>query len=688
MLFTKSISTIERVLIRILRKSLYPALLASVLLFLNLSLMAPAWGQDITPPSAPSFVTADIDPGTGLLRVSWGAATDHVGVKGYNIYLNGASHACADFSLQPFILFASPSGADSIGVSAFDAAGNEGPILADFVGGSPPTTTTTTITVPDGVPPSAPSSVTANVLSSTSINVTWGAATDNVGVALYNIYLNGAWRACVSFGQQPFFFLGLTPGPGNVSVSALDAAGNEGPLLSDNFNTSPSTTTTTTTTSTTTTTTMPKTISDALPNLPPNEQSVATTLDTVSASGLASPGLQARYDELLASTTSSPGGVGNILGQITHEKISSQGSTSVDIAYTNVDIIVNRLVALRGGAKGISMQGLAIIVEGERFPTHIFTNLLTDGGSSYKASTEKTSIFSKLGVFVNGEISFGDKDQTILESGFHFNTYGITGGVDYRFTDNIILGTALGYERIDVSIDSGGGNPDSEGITVSLFGTYNVKDKFYIDGIASLGFNDFDSARNIVYSIPNQLGGITSVNQRLDGDTDGTQYSFSLGGGYDFNHKAFTFGPYGRVTYIRTDIDSFTEDASAPGAPGSEWRLEIESQDIKSLTTILGGQASYAISTRWAVFMPQARVEWEHEYSNNSRLIKAAFVEDAGGVPFAVSTDDPDRDYLNFGIGISAVFAGGKTAFIDYEKTLGFDDWTSNTITFGLRLEF
>ena len=136
-------------------------------------------------------------------------------------------------------------------------------------------------------------------------------------------------------------------------------------------------------------------------------------------------------------------------------------------------------------------------------------------------------------------------------------------------TDKAILGAALTYSYRDIGIKSSGGDSYMNGGTMSLYGTYYVNNKFYIDGIASLGIEDFDMNRRIVYSVASLTGGTTFVNQRMNSKTKGFQQSYSLGSGYDFNHKAFTFGPYGRATYTRTDIDSFQERASAPEATGA-----------------------------------------------------------------------------------------------------------------------
>jgi hypothetical protein len=42
---------------------------------------------------------------------------------------------------------------------------------------------------------------------------------------------------------------------------------------------------------------------------------------------------------------------------------------------------------------------------------------------------------------------------------------------------------------------------------------------------------------------------------------------------------------------------------------------------VESLRTALGGQATYALSARVGVFVPQVLFEWVHEFLNNQRTI-------------------------------------------------------------------
>ena len=116
--------------------------------------------------------------------------------------------------------------------------------------------------------------------------------------------------------------------------------------------------------------------------------------------------------------------------------------------------------------------------------------------------------------------------------------------------DSLIGGVAIGYTTTHNDFDRGAGNLDIDAITLSLYGSYNPSDALYIDLITSISLMDQELTRNLVWP---------TVNRIARGDTDAQEYSVSLGGGYDFNYRGWTFGPYGRLDYVNTEIDGFTD---------------------------------------------------------------------------------------------------------------------------------
>ncbi|MBX4189076.1 hypothetical protein KW785_00590 [Candidatus Parcubacteria bacterium] len=91
--------------------------------------------------------------------------------------------------------------------------------------------TTGPVTTPDTSAPSTPANVNATAVSSASIEVTWDASTDNVGVDSYRIYRDAVLVADVAIFPRDFVDTGLTPDTLYAyNVSAVDAAGNESAL--------------------------------------------------------------------------------------------------------------------------------------------------------------------------------------------------------------------------------------------------------------------------------------------------------------------------------------------------------------------------------------------------------------------------------------------------------------------------
>jgi hypothetical protein len=111
-------------------------------------------------------------------------------------------------------------------VSAIDAAGNEsGKAIKEFV----------TATPADTQAPSVPADLNV-VAEVTTAEVTWTASTDNVGVAGYNVYLDNVLVATITTTSYKLTDLKAET-TFTVSVSAIDASGNESEKAGKEFTT-------------------------------------------------------------------------------------------------------------------------------------------------------------------------------------------------------------------------------------------------------------------------------------------------------------------------------------------------------------------------------------------------------------------------------------------------------------------
>jgi len=394
------------------------------------------------------------------------------------------------------------------------------------------------------------------------------------------------------------------------------------------------------------------------------------TGNDLSGSGPSRDSLGLNADELAAS-----------LQQIATEEFAATESMANEISSNRLNAVLGRLVGLRNGARGFSISGLtpentsALAAADQRFES---TAGRRGGGAGDDA------FGSPLSGFANLSYGTGIRDGTDRTDSFDFSSYNITVGLDYRFLEHLTLGAAVNYFNIDSEFDNkptvAGGDLDSDGWGGALYGTY-YQDNFYIDGLVGYAASAYDVRRNIV--IPSHTS-VSPINETAKASPDSKDYSLSIGGGYSFNQGGLTYGPYARATYMKVAIDDYQEQ----GAEVSGLNLNVAGQDWKSFTTVLGAQFSYALSRKFGVLLPQGRLGWVHQFENDAQNMTATYVTDPNNVVLSAFTDDPDRDYFELGIGVSAVFQGGMQLFANYDTILGFKNLTDHLFTIGARLEF
>ncbi|MEV0714474.1 fibronectin type III domain-containing protein [Asanoa sp. NPDC050611] len=170
---------------------------------------------DCTAPSAPTGLTVSGATNTSV-SLSWAAATDNVGVTGYQVFRDGTlvgSPSGTSFTDSG----RSPGQTYQYQVRAVDAAGN-------VSGPSATVSATTTGCAGDCTVPSAPT-LSSTGKTDTSVSLSWTGATDNVGVTGYEVY-RGATLVGSPTGTS-FTDSGLTASTAySYTVRARDAAGN------------------------------------------------------------------------------------------------------------------------------------------------------------------------------------------------------------------------------------------------------------------------------------------------------------------------------------------------------------------------------------------------------------------------------------------------------------------------------
>ncbi|NOY70762.1 MAG: autotransporter outer membrane beta-barrel domain-containing protein [Gammaproteobacteria bacterium] len=365
------------------------------------------------------------------------------------------------------------------------------------------------------------------------------------------------------------------------------------------------------------------------------------------------------------------------LQDIAHEEVGVNGTVATDTLDNQFSNVASRLNALQSGVRQSGMGGFAFNLGDQQLSGQALYKALSNatGGMAGDGDQQRHG----WGYYLNGSFNFGEKDASAREDGFDFDTVGITVGSDYQLSDTVVLGGALGYSQTDANIINNGGDAESDGYSLSFYGTHFIKNGLYFDAIVSYGNTTYDTSRTI--SFANNV-----VNDTLSGNTDGSHTSVNLGMGQNFepSNTRWAFSTYGRLAYTHIEIDSYAESS----AIGSALELAIGEQSIKSMASTLGAQVSHAISTRFAIFVPHLQIEYHHEFKDDSRNLSARYVNDPfGNTFFNVATDEADKNYFTIGGGFSTVFHNGTQLFAYYETTAGLRDIENNLIVLGLRGE-
>lgn len=177
-------------------------------------------GPDVQRPSVPGDLAASFDEVTGVITVTWTASQDDIGVISYEIRRNGTVVDTVDGATTTVDVDLG-AGGHFIQIQAFDAAGNASfktaPVFVEVV----------VIGGPDTENPTTPADLAGVVIpADNSIDMTWTASTDNVGVDVYEVRRNGVVTATVGGAITTVNLPGLGEGNHYIQVQAFDAAGN------------------------------------------------------------------------------------------------------------------------------------------------------------------------------------------------------------------------------------------------------------------------------------------------------------------------------------------------------------------------------------------------------------------------------------------------------------------------------
>jgi len=310
----------------------------------------------------------------------------------------------------------------------------------------------------------------------------------------------------------------------------------------------------------------------------------------------------------------------------------------------NVSMRLTDLAAGRGG--GFSANGLNLVGGGASLSLADVAGVLKAAGD-IGANEDKRTLLggTRWGYWVNGSIGGGSRDRRPGNSGYDFNNYSVTGGIDYRFSDRFYAGGGVGFSRLDS--DYGGREGSLVGKTWSLhgYGVYALPNELSVDGSVSWSHGGYDQDRS--------LAALQEGNAR--GSTDVGQLSTSVGLTWVRRFDAWTFSPQGQYQFIRSDVDGFAEHGCVALDPRYNHCLIYPDQHLVTRSLSLGAYLDRTIAAEAGTFRPYARLLFYSDGGTGAYDLASKFVGDPGMSSISVRVDEPDRHYgtLELGLGFS-----------------------------------
>jgi outer membrane autotransporter protein len=277
-------------------------------------------------------------------------------------------------------------------------------------------------------------------------------------------------------------------------------------------------------------------------------------------------------------------------------------------------------------------------------------------------------------IWLQGFGSFGDLKNDGNAIGGDYTISGMSGGLDYHLTPELLLGLALGYSQNNADVGGPGANGKVDAFQIGGYGGY-VKGPWHLDGIFSYGFLQTDTKRQI---------NVGDIHQEADGKYNGGVFSVSAEGGYAFAFDWLTVEPTIGINYSHLSQDSFNETGAA--GDGNNYGLHVNNVTMDSVRSVLGVRLAAQFGKKDGVqFIPALRAGWEHEFADRYADLNARFVGGSGD--FTVRGVELGADSGVLGAGLTVAFNKAIQGFVNYDASLN-SQLNSQAISGGLSLSW
>jgi len=261
------------------------------------------------------------------------------------------------------------------------------------------------------------------------------------------------------------------------------------------------------------------------------------------------------------------------------------------------------------------------------------------------------------GIWVKSYGMFGDRDSEDGVNGYRYTIYGFGMGVDYQFTENLLMGITSGFSDGQVDYYNSKDESKMKGLHLGLYGRW-ASERWYANALLAYTGMEYDTDRYV------DLTG-----EHLSGDPDGYDLAGYVEAGLTWrNVRGWQINPMVALQWSSLSLDDYAEK-------GGSSALTFDSEHYKSFKSSLGARVTKVISEKrdgvkavWEV-----RGRWVHEFDDVQSTVDTAFITNPD-VIFKVSDSELPRDSAVFGMGLNASLNEQTVISLEYDVRLNADD--------------
>jgi outer membrane lipase/esterase len=292
---------------------------------------------------------------------------------------------------------------------------------------------------------------------------------------------------------------------------------------------------------------------------------------------------------------------GTHLTATVNDYISSFVANQLNAPFTipvQADMAQSTAIAFTG-----SLQG--------RLDAYRYSNAAASPSNAYAMYTkappsQSPDAYGPWSIFAMGTYVHANQRDELGVAGYDIDPGAGTVGFDYRWSRNLLLGSAFSYSDATVNQSLDNAQTRLKSYQFAGFASLTYAN-WFADVVVSYGINN--------YNISRASAGLGSTSSVLTAVPDGNSFVAASRAGYLFDTNVVRVGPTVGLTYSRVWIDSYTES-------GDPLLIQaVAKQNLDGWTASAGIQFRLPTTSGPQRFNPFFNLTAEHDFGGNARVI-------------------------------------------------------------------